>query len=217
MTTVTPASYAVALSGRLRPVWPVLASGVTACLLLVALTVIARGDEVPLFLVHLVVLVLAAGAAYLLDDTAREVTEVVPRSLLRRRTTAVAGGAAAAAGAWGLVLLLLHWRSPSAPLVALTWEVAGVACVAVAAAAVTSLRGEAEPGNMVASALALAFVGTFLVQPMLPFRLLATAGDSPSRAGCWAVLIGTALVVLVLASRDRAAARAFRPQPRVGA
>ena len=68
--------------------------------LLLALIALNRGGELPLFVVQLDLLVLAAGTAYLLDDVAKSVTDVVPtsccavasRSWLRDWRWSAAGG-----------------------------------------------------------------------------------------------------------------------------
>ena len=112
---------------RLRPELPVLATAAAAPAIVGGLSLALRGDEVPLLLVHLAVLVLAAGSAYLLDDSANDVTAVVPTSLLRRRLVILLRGLPFAALSWGAVMILLTWRSPSAPLTALSWEVSGLA------------------------------------------------------------------------------------------
>ena len=107
-------------------------------------------------------------------------------------------------------MILLTWRSPSAPLTALSWEVSGLSCLGVAAAAIVSRRGEPEPGNLVASALGLGVIGILICQPMFHVTLLVTDPASPARAGWWAVVIVGSMATLVVASRDRAASRLFQ-------
>ena len=195
---------------RLRPELPVLASAAAAPAIVGGLSLALRGDEVPLLLAHLAVLVLAAGSAYLLDDSATDVTTVVPTSLLRRRLAILLRGLPFMALSWGAVMILLTWRSPSAPLTALSWEVSGLSCLGVAAAAILSRRGEPEPGNLVASALGLLVIGVLICQPMFHVTLLVTDPAGPARAGWWAVVIVGSTATLVVASRDRAASRLFQ-------
>jgi len=191
-------------AGRLEPMLPPVVAAGAATGLLLGLTLVMRGDEVPVFLVQPGVLVLAAGAAYLLDDTAREATDVVPHSLLRRRVGRVLPGLLVLALGWMSVAQVLRWRSPSVPLDTLTWEVVGLSCLALAAAATVARRGEGEPGNMVASAGALVFLGLLIAQPLLHVRLLVTSADGSARSGWWATVIVVALLTFVVASRDPA-------------
>lgn len=174
---------------RLRPEWPVLATPAAAVALVAALSLALRGSEIPLLLAHLLVLVLASGSAYLLDDPAAQVTAVVPRSLLRRRLAVALPGLLVVAVAWCAVIAFWDWRSPSIPAVALTWELAGLIALGVAAAAVVSRRGEAEPGNLVVSSLGLVFIGVLLVQPMMHLTVLVTSSEDPTRATWWAAVI----------------------------
>ena len=195
---------------RLRPELPVLATAAAAPAIVGGLSLALRGDEIPLLLAHLAVLVLAAGSAYLFDDSATDVTTVVPTSLLRRRLVILLRGLPFMVLSWGAVMILLTWRSPSAPLTALSWEVSGLSCLGVAAAAIVSRRGEPEPGNLVASALGLGVIGILICQPMFHVTLLVTDPAGPARAGWWAVVIVGSMATLVVASRDRAASRLFQ-------
>jgi hypothetical protein len=188
----------------LRSEGPFLASAAAAVATVGTLSLALRGAEIPLFLAHLVVLILAAGSAYLLDDSAVHVTAVVPRSLLRRRLRLLLQGWPVTALSWGAVMTLLGWRSPSVPLAALTWEVAGVSCLSVAAAAVVSRHGEPEPGNLVASILGLGFVGVLICQPMFRVTLLIADGSDPARAGWWTAVIALSVTAFLAASRDGA-------------
>ncbi len=201
MTTSTRPWGAAPLR-RLRPELPVLVSAGAAIVLVATLTLAQRGDEVPLFLTHVVVLFVAAGPAYLLDDIAEAVTAVVPRSLLRRRLVIVGNGLLIAAVGWAAVALLLHWRSPSVPLTALTWETAGLISIGLAASAVASRYGVSEPGNLVASALGLVVVGVLVAQPLLSFTALITTSDGRPRAGWWATTICAAALAFVITSRE---------------
>jgi hypothetical protein len=173
------------------------------------LSLALRGAEIPLFLVHVVVLILAASSTYLLDDSAVHVTAVVPTLLLRRRLVLLLRGWPVTALSWAAVMILLGWRSPSVPLAALTWELAGVSCLGVAAAAIVSRRGEPEPGNLVASVLGLGFVGVLVCQPLFHVTLLVTDDSRGARSGWWTTVIVVSLTTFVVASRDGAAPRAL--------
>ena len=114
--------------------WPTAVSAAIAVGLLLALIALNHGRELPLFVVQLDLLVLVAGAAYLLDDVAKSVTDVVPISLLRRRGVIVAQGLRGRR-CWLVDHgLALGWLTPTEPLAFLSWEVAGVSCMAVAMA-----------------------------------------------------------------------------------
>ena len=194
------------LRRRLRPILPVLVSASVALLLLAAVAALRRNEAVPVFFLQPVVLVLACGTAYLLDDSARAVTEVAPRSRLRRRAGVVLGGLGIVALAWALVVLFLDGRSPATPVAGLTWELAGVSCLCVAASAVVGRRGDAEPGNLVASGAGVLLVGLVVAQPALHLSLLPLTGEGPVHAGWWAGVVVAALVTAVIASRDVASA-----------
>jgi hypothetical protein len=192
---------------RLRPELPVLATAAAAPAIVGGLSLALHGDEIPLLLAHLAVLVLATGSAYLFDDSATDVTRVVPTSLLRRRLVILLRGLPFMVLSWGAVMTLLTWRSPSAPLTALSWEVSGLSSLGVAAAAILSRRGEPEPGNLVASVLGLGVIGVLICQPMFSVTVLVTDPASPARAGWWAAVIVGSTATFVVASRDRAASR----------
>ena len=200
MTTSVRRPPSATVPARLRPEAAVVGSALASITLLGVVTLAQRGHEVPLLMAHLVALLLAAGAAYLLDDTAAEVTAVVPKTLLQRRLRAVRNGLLAASAGWSIDALVLHWRSPSVPLPALTWEVAGLVSIAVASSGVVSRFGENEPGNRVASGLGLVFLAVLVAQHLLPFTLLVTGPAGPDRGGWWAATIGLAAATFVLAS-----------------
>jgi len=196
----------------LRPIIPVLVSTSVAILLVGVLSTVMRGDEIPLFLLQPVFLVLAAGAAYLLDDESKSMTDVVPASLLRRRTSRVlAGFAVLAVGGAGLAGML-KWWAPSAPLPALAWETAGLAFLAVAASAFTARHGESEPGNLVTSAGALIFVGVLILQPMLHVTWLVRSPEDPAHRGWWAAVMLVAVLTFLLSSREWSPLRARGPR-----
>jgi len=187
---------------RLRPMLPIIAAAGAAIGLAAASVLVLPGPGLPLIFAHLVVLVLASGAAYLLDDRAAEATAVVPQSLLRRRMAGVAQGLVVAATGWGAVALLLDRAFLSVPLAALTWEAAGLFWVGVAGAAVLSRRGEAEPGNLVASTLVLVFVGVLIGRPLRHVDLLISDSGGSAHAGWWALCVLVSAVVFVTTSRE---------------
>ena len=196
----------------LRPIIPVLVSTSAAILLTSVLAIIVRGDEIPLFLLQPVVLVLAAGAAYLLDDESKLMTDVVPASLLHRRTSRVLAGFAVLAVGGAVLAGMLQWWAPSAPLPALAWETAGLAFLAVAASAVTARHGESEPGNLVTSAGALIFIGVLILQPMLHVTWLVRSPEDSAHGGWWAAVMLAAALTFLLSSREWSPLRARGPR-----
>jgi hypothetical protein len=181
----------------LRPLAMPAACGGAALTLALISTLLVRGAEVPLFVVHLMIAALVAGAAYLLDDPAAEATAVVPRSLLVRRLRAVFPGLAVTALAAISVAAVLRWRSPSLPLELLGWETLGLVGLALALSAVVFRQGEPEPGNLVASLLVLVVLGTLVGQRALPVDLLATGADGAVGAGWWTAMFAASTAVLV--------------------
>jgi hypothetical protein len=183
----------------LRPVRPLVASTGVAIALVVALALLVPGPDLPLFGAHLVVLALASGAAYLLDDKAAQVTAVVPRSLRRRRLWVVATGLVVAAAGWAAVLLLMERAFAAVPVGALTVEAAGLFWLGAAAAAVAS-HHDLEPGNLVASTMGLIFIGLLIGQPLLHETLIITDASDSTHAGWWALTILASVAILTTAS-----------------
>ena len=181
------------------------ACGAAALFLTLTSTLLLRGGEVPIFLSHLVVVLLAAGAAYLLDDPAAEATAVVPRTLLNRRLRTLLPGLGVTALAVTAVAAVLVWRSPSLPLELLAWETLGLVGFAVALSAAFFRHGEPEPGNLVAALLVLVVLGTLIGQPALPVDLLDTGSNRAIGAGWWGAATAASAVVLVWTSLTRAA------------
>lgn len=181
------------------------ASGGTALVLALTATLLLRGGEVPLFLAHLTVVLLAAGTAYLLDDPAAEATGVVPTPLLTRRLRTLLPGIVVTALAATAVAAVLSSGSPSLPLNLLAWETLGLVALALALSSAFFRHGEPEPGNLVAALLALAVLGTLIAQPALPVDLLATGSDRTIGTGWWAVATAASAAVLVWSSLARTA------------
>jgi hypothetical protein len=181
------------------------ACGGTALALTLISTLLPRGVEVPMFLTHLVIVVLAAGTAYLLDDPAAEATAVVPRTLLNRRLRTLVPGLAVTALATAAVAAVLGWRSPSLPMELLAWEALGLIAVALALSGAFFRLGEPEPGNLVAALLVLVVLGTLIAQPALPVDLLATGSDRAIGAGWWSAAVVLSAGVLVWSSLTRSA------------
>jgi hypothetical protein len=192
-------------AGRLP--WPPLLSAMATAGGLVGLVVAMHGAGGGLG-AQVAGMVLAAAAGYLLDDPAAAVTHTVPRPLWRRRSATVIRGIAVLTVAWALSLALLEWRADGVPVLPITLETAVIAVIALTAAALMIHRGEPEPGNVVAPAIALLGIGALLLQSSLGFTLFLSADPgSVALLGCWAAVAACALVVLLAAGRDPATRR----------
>lgn len=184
----------------MAPTVPVLTIAGTAVALVGLLAALLPGDRIPLLPVHLTALALAASAAYLVDDGSQQVTDVVPQSLLRRRLVVALPGSAVIAAAWTAVAVLLLGQSSALPVAALTWQTAGLGCLALATSALVALLGEAEPGNLVASTSTVVLMGILVIQPIRGHSLLVPGADAPVRAGWWVGVIVVATITFVVAS-----------------
>ena len=178
------------------------AAGAAIALVLVA-AVVQPDAGVSDFVVRISELLLAGGAAYLLDDAAVVLTTVTPVGLWRRRLPRLLSGVAVLAVAWTLILGVL-WREDSLPQGPVTLEVAVLCLVALAAAAVLAARGEPEPGALVAPAVGLAGIGVIILDFVVEVAIFVpwdgSGGDGLRLA--WACLGGVAVLVIVVASRD---------------
>ena len=141
-----------------------LAAAAVAAVVLVGVASVAQPDAGVSGLVVLICeLLLAGGAAYLLDDAAVALTTVTPVGLWRRRLPRLLSGVALLLAAWGVVLVVLRWQDSLPPWL-VTGELAVLCLVALAAAAVLAARGEAEPGGLVAPAVGLLGIGAFIAE-----------------------------------------------------
>jgi hypothetical protein len=179
---------------------------VAAAFVLTALAVALPGAEVSAFLVRLVELVLAGGAAYLLDDGAAQMTVVTPRSPWRRRAPALVSGAAVLAASWAGILLLLRSQQSAIPLGAVTGETAVIGALAVALASVLVWRGEPQPGSQVAPVVGIFGITALIAEPLMGATIFLPVDGSRNEVAVYA-WIGAgllALAVTVLAGRDPA-------------
>ena len=193
------------MSRRLGPPLPVLGS-VVAAWVLMALAVALPGDGVSAFLVRLVEIVLAGGAAYLLDDSAAQMTVVTPRALWRRRAPALVSGMAVLAGAWAVILLVLGRQvfPPSAAIISA--EMVVLVAIALALAAVLVWRGDPVPGSRVASVLGISGVTALIAEPLLRASIFLPMDGARDVSGwlAWSAAGILAVAVTLVASRDPA-------------
>ena len=196
-----------------RP-WPVI-SAAAAAVLVLALALIPPGPGIPVFVLHIAEVLLAGGAAYALDDPAATLTDVTPRALWRRRLPRLAATAAIIAVATSGTALVLHQQRSLPNVVALFSEVLVFSLLAVAAAALVARRGEAEPGGLVAPAVALLGLAVVIAGPFVGDPLFLTdEGSTTSGSLAWLALGSAAVLVIVVASRDRGASLLWARPPR---
>lgn len=179
---------------------PALVGAAVAGVVLVGAASLPQPDSgVPPVVVRFAELLLAGGAAYLLDDAAVALTTATPVGIWRRRLPTLAGGAAVLGGAWALVLALLRWQD-SLPRIGLaSAELAVMSLLGLAAAAALTRRGEAEPGGLVAPALGLLGLTAVLVEAVLGVTVFVPA-DAPAGSSVSLTWMGVgALAVLVIA------------------
>jgi hypothetical protein len=172
------------------------------------------GPGVPPFLLHVLVLAVGAGAAYLLDDPALEATQVTPRARARRLTLVVPLGLSSVGLAWVAVAAVAKRWTPELSSATLAAELFGVALLALTASAVLLRRGDACPGNRVAAAVGLGALAELVGQPgRSALELLPDTASLPTAAG-WGSLLAGAVVVFAFASRDVAAPPVLSRRPR---
>jgi hypothetical protein len=195
-----------------RPPLPILGS-VVAAFVLIALAVALPGADVNAFLLRLVELVLAGGAAYLLDDGAAQMTGVTPRTLWRRRLPALASGVAVLGASWACILLLLRSQQSSISLLSVTGETVVIGALAVALASVLVWRGEPQPGSQVAPMVGISGITALIAEHLIGATIFLPVDGSRNDVVVFA-WIGAgmlALVVTVLAGRDPASRWGRRP------
>ena len=181
-----------------------LSGAALAAIALVFLAAVVQPDAgVSDLVVRFSELLLAGGAAYLLDDAAVVLTTVTPVGLWRRRLARLLSGVAVLAVAWTVILTVL-WRQDSLPPWPVTVELAVLCLVAMAAAAVLAARGEAEPGGLVAPVVGLLGIGALIADLVVEAAIFVpwdgSGGDGVRVV--WACVGGLAALVIVAASRD---------------
>lgn len=182
--------------------WAVVLGGSAAGAAILAGCVAFGEDGPPLTYARLGLAVLAAAAAFVLDEPAAAAVDAVPATR-RRRTVARTIAAGVPLAVWAVGAVALHWRNPSTPLAALLVEGAGVVAVAVAASAALRSAGWAEPGEAVAPAVAAAVLAALIFQP--PPRSVPAfpvADGWAASTALWATVLVVSTVVLVGGSAD---------------
>ena len=189
-----------------RPARALVGAAVAAVtLVLVAAVAVPDGGVSPL-VVRIAELLLAGGAAYLLDDAAVVLTTVTPTGLWRRRLPRLVRGIVVLAGAWVLVLAALRWQDSLPPVRLVTGELVVLCLAAVTAASVLAGRGEAEPGAVVAPVVGLLGITLVLAEQVLR-QTVFVPWDGSGGDGVRLVWLAVAVIagaVVVVASRDPA-------------
>jgi hypothetical protein len=190
-----------------------LVAAAAAAIVLVGVASVAQPDGGVSGLVVLICeLLLAGGAAYLLDDPAVALTSVTPVGVWRRRLPRLLSGAALIAAAWMLVLGLLQQQDSLPPVWLVSGELAVLSMVALAAAAVLAARGETEPGGLVAPAVGLLGIGALIVDVFMEAAIFmpwdGSGGDGVRVV--WSSLGVLAVAVIATTARDPASSRPLR-------
>jgi hypothetical protein len=186
--------------------WPVLATA-NAAVLLVVLALALPGEGVSPFVIRMTEVLVAGGAAYLLDDAAAPLTGVTPRGVWRRRLPAGLMGVGVLSTAWLIILLVLRWQESMPPVLATTGEVVVLSVAALAVAAVLARRGDPEPGGQVAPLFGLFCLAALLADSLFEVTLFVpwdTGEPSVGVTTAWMTAGVVAVAVVVGASRDPA-------------
>ena len=157
---------------------------------------------------------LAAGAAFFLDDDAAETLACSPTSLRARRTLRLAVLGAVFAVLWALLVgmawALAHAGAGGVPIAALTLEVAGMLALSLAVAAVGARWAPDGRGGVAGGpALTLAMLAAYLGQMRWPryVTLFPLAPGDPTWTTAhvrWAVLLAAAVTVVAITCADPA-------------
>ena len=194
-----PRALAPALGVPWRPVGALAAAGIG--LLLLGMGWI--GSPVASAAVRVGVPLVAAAAAYVLDEAASEAVGAVPTSL-RARTGARLFVAAAALALGALALAGVALRSGTGATLGISVQLTGLALVAVTAAAAMRRR-RAEPGEAVAGGLLAVVVALTLAHPLDRWVELFPSQPGQRWAGSllvWSVVAGVSIAGLYAATRD---------------
>ncbi|MEU0911484.1 ABC transporter [Streptomyces althioticus] len=211
-----------ALLQLVRPVartvpWWALAAGGGLGLLTAALPRLAGGEVTPWAGVNALraaALCFALGAAFLLDDPARQTTVAVPVRRVLRHALRCAFVLPPAAAWWTAAVLLVP-EEARPPAWDITLEAATALALALAGSAfAVRLRGADRPGQAVAASLLVAGVLAPLLSPSE--WALFTVPDDPRWAdahGHWTLLLGGALLAVAVCCVEPV--RRFQPVRRL--
>ncbi|MEV3890678.1 ABC transporter [Streptomyces griseoincarnatus] len=208
-----------ALLQLVRPVartvpWWALAAGGGLGLLAAALPRLSGGEVAPWAAVNALraaALCFALGAAFLLDDPARQTTAAVPVRRVLRHTLRCALVLPPAAAWWTAAVLLVP-EEARPPVGDITLEAATALALALAGAAfAVRRRGAERPGQAVAAFLLVTAVLAPLLSPS-EWALFTAPGDPrwADAHGHWTLLLGAALVAVAVCCVEPVRRRTLR-------
>jgi hypothetical protein len=151
---------------------------------------------------------LAMGAAFVLDDPAQVTTLAAPTPLLLRRALRVAIVVPALAVAWGATVWVIRRSeipTESLPIAAVTLELAALVAVALAAAVVMSELVPERLGGLASGPVLLALVAGALFLPSR-FALFVSEPGLPRWHGAhqlWLGILGVGVLVMLFGYSDR--------------
>jgi fluoroquinolone transport system permease protein len=183
---------------------PVVGAAALAAVLLVWKAGDLEEPGTALMVLRGVAVLLALGAAFLLDDAAADTLASSPTSLAWRRTSYLLATAAFTGVPWAAALFTAQSLGAELPVAALTLEFGAVLGLALAAAAGLARWADAREPGVVAVPLT---VGLVLASFRLPERWALMVGPGPAWEAAhqrWALVLAVALLVVAAATRDRA-------------
>ena len=173
----------------------------------------AAGEARGLMALRVTGLLLAAGAAFGIDDPAEATVAASPTPLAVRRAHRLFPLGVAWVLLWALAGVTIGGEAPRVPLAIPTVEAGAMLALALAAAALAAPHVPERRGGFVAGpALTLAMVGVLMAQHFYPrwATLFALSPEEPEWDAArirWIVLLAAALVALAATSLDPARAR----------
>lgn len=180
----------------------------------------AAGEGRALVALRVAAFLLAAGAAFALDDPAASTLAASPTALRARRAHRLLPACAAWGVLWTLALATTAAGAEDAPVAAATLEAGGMLAVALAAAALAAPHTPDGRGGVAAvPVLTLGVLGCVLAQYLYPrwvtLFVMSTAEPEWGAARArWIVVLAVAVAALSATSLDPARRRRRREWPR---
>ena len=173
----------------------------------------SAGDVRGLVALRVTALLLAAGAAFGIDDPAAATVAASPTPLGVRRTHRLFAAGAGWGLLWTLAVVTIAGEAPGVPLAIPTVEAGAMLALALATAALAAPHVPEGRGGVVAGpALTLALVGVLMAQYLYPrwATLFALSPGGPEWDAArirWIVLLAAGLATLAATSLDPARGR----------
>jgi hypothetical protein len=181
--------------------WAVVLGGSAIGAVILGCSVAFAEDDPPLQYFRLALVVLAAAAAFVLDEPAAAAVDAVPATR-RARTVIRATAVAVPLAVWVCGILALEQRHTATPTGALVVEGAGVLAVAVALACILRIAGRVEPGEIAASVVGSAILGLIVFPQPRSVPLFPTYDDWAASTSLWGCLAVAAVILAIAASGD---------------